>query len=162
VVFLGEDLVGGGGPGERLRVGVPVRDVVADAGDVGDLLRETRIPRQSERALPVRLQVVVPPQLRHVVLFQAGQPEPLVPIDPTVHSGQRHPGQCAHLFAHPAFTGPQHDPGPGRHHRRHVAAVDHRPELGHLLVRQHHQTMMDPRTSPNGATAVVAAAQWWS
>ena len=32
-VDLGEDFVGGGGPGEWLRVAVPVRDVVADLCD---------------------------------------------------------------------------------------------------------------------------------
>jgi len=30
---LGEDLVGGGGPGEGLSVGVPVLDIVPDVGD---------------------------------------------------------------------------------------------------------------------------------
>ncbi len=37
------------------------------ADDVGDLLCEGRIPADFERALPVRLQPIVPPQLRHIV-----------------------------------------------------------------------------------------------
>ena len=56
-----------------------------------------------------------PPRL---LLLQPGQAMLGVPVNPPVHSRQRHPGQLADVLTHPALGSPQHDPRPRRHRRR--------------------------------------------
>jgi hypothetical protein len=77
-------------------------------------------------------------------ILQTSLPVRRIPVDPTVHRRQGHPGQHRNILTTAAFGHPQHDPSPGRHHRRHVPAVDHRPQLPDLGLGQHHTRINDP------------------
>jgi hypothetical protein len=124
------------------------------AGDVGGHLA-TRLVRQTRlrwRRRPGRRQDPGPdlsrdllPSATPFVVPQPGQPELGVPVHPSVHGVQRHPGQPGHVFAHSAFGHPAHDLCPRCQHGRDVSAADHGPELGALILLRHHPAGIDQR-----------------